>query len=105
MVSYYYTEADKNLVDALALEWRGRAEYDPGAKRGKRWILDGEPAAFVDLMEAFWTAEREKQLSGLERGSKDWRALIKAGDRIGFQAILAALPERIDYWNSDAAPF
>lgn len=113
MASYYYTDADRALVEEIAVEYRERLRFEPGAKRGKHWRLDGEVVTWQQLLsEIHGDPERSKfslRLQELTKAgdfeSPEYRALRKLGMTIGFQGALKLLKDRLAYWQSDSAPF
>lgn len=113
MGSYYHTEADRKLVEEIALEYRDRLRYEPDAKRGRHWRLDGEEVPWGKLMLEFsgeeeltkWMLRSRELLDADETDSAEYRSLRKLGMDIPFQGMLSLLRERLGYWQSEESPF
>lgn len=109
MASYYYTAEDRELADSVAMELRERLVYEQAAKRGKHWRLDGEVRMWNELIWFFAGHDADFPPPYWEGRAKALvkypRALAKLGNSIPFHGFLALLRERLDYWQSEQAPF
>lgn len=92
MVGYYHTANDESFAKRVLKKYEGRLEYDPAAKRGQHWRLDGNVIGWKELSEKL--ARYGRKLNKKE-GDRYHKAVWKVSNLASAPSTLALLRKKL----------